>query len=164
MLEIISRNKTDPSHLTILDVGCGVGLTDYFLAEHFKKLYGVDLSRGIVQKAAALNPRALYKAYSGKKLPYPSNSIDITFAICVMHHVLPSDLDLFLSEMLRVTRENGLVIIFEHNPFNPLTKYAVSRCILDKDTYLLRMKQVTRLLKYDGAEILRKKIHFFYAF
>lgn len=150
LLDLTRRNLGEASRLKILDVGCGVGITDHYLTGHFRKLYGLDLTPGVIRKAKRLNPKASYRHYGGRTLPYPSNSMDITFAICVMHHVAPEGLNRFTSEMARVTRKGGLVVIFEHNPLNPLTQIAVSRCEMDNDAILLGMGKVKRLLERDG--------------
>ena len=87
ILELSRRWVGPPSRLKILDVGCGVGITDRYLVGHYRKLYGIDLSSGVVRNAARSNPKASYRHYSGRKLPYPTDSMDVAFAICVMHHV-----------------------------------------------------------------------------
>jgi SAM-dependent methyltransferase len=161
LLSLTRQFIGNPSNLNILDVGCGVGITDYYLTSKFKKVYGIDLSRGVVNKAAALNPKVSYKFYGGEKLPYPDNSMDVTFAICVMHHVVQEGMFEFGKEMLRVTKKGGLAVVFEHNPFNPLTRYAVSHCDLDKDAHLLSLKQVKEiLLNAEGAIVDSRYILF----
>jgi SAM-dependent methyltransferase len=155
LLDLTRRFVGIPSQLTILDVGCGVGITDRYLTGHFKKLHGIDLSPGVVRKAKSLNPKASYRHYAGRTLPYPSHSMDVTFAICVMHHVAPGELSRFANEAARVTKKGGLIVIFEHNPLNPLTQIAVSRCEMDDDAILLGMGKVQRLLS-QNARIVEK--------
>jgi SAM-dependent methyltransferase len=157
LLNLTRRHRGDPKSLTILDVGCGVGITDFHLTGHFKKLHGIDLGRGMIRKASTLNPKASYRSYKGGKLPYPTGSMDITFAICVMHHVPQNQMASFAREMVRVTRKGGVIAVFEHNPWNPLTLRAVSNCDLDQDAILLRRTQVARLLEEAGASIVEKK-------
>jgi SAM-dependent methyltransferase len=156
LLDLTRRYLGDPSRLKILDVGCGVGITDHYLTGYFRKLYGIDLSSGVVRKAKALNPKASYRHYRGRTLPYPSNSMDVTFAICVMHHVVPEALSRFASEAVRVTKKGGLIVIFEHNPLNPLTQIAVSRCEMDDDAILLGLGKIQKLLGA-GAKIMERK-------
>ena len=161
LLSLTRQFVGNPKKLDILDVGCGVGITDYYLTSQFKKVYGIDLSRGVVNKAATLNPKASYKHYGGKKLPYADNSMDVTFAICVMHHVVPEGLSQFAKEMMRVTKKGGLVIVFEHNPFNPLTRHAVAHCDLDEDAHLLRLAEVDGILsEAHGTRVDRRYILF----
>ena len=40
----------------------------------------------------------------------------------------------------------GVLAVFEHNPWNPLTRLAVERCVFDKDAVLLSMPKARRLL------------------
>jgi SAM-dependent methyltransferase len=154
LLSLTRQFLGNPNRLSILDVGCGIGITDFYLTAKYKKVYGIDLSRGVVKKAAALNPQVSYKSYEGKRLPYSNNSMDVTFAICVMHHVVREELAQFCKEMMRVTKKGGLVIVFEHNPFNPLTRYAVSQCDLDEDAHLLSIREVVAMLTNSKGLIL----------
>ena len=78
LLDLTRHYVGNPSRLKILDVGCGVGITDHYLTGHFKKLHGIDLSPGVVRKAKNLNPKASYRHYAGRTLPYPSGSMDVT--------------------------------------------------------------------------------------
>ncbi|SRR5579871_162002 len=160
LLDLTRRYVGGSNRLKILDVGCGVGITDQYLTGYYQKLYGVDLSPGVVRKAKQLNPRASYRHYAGRTLPYASNSMDVTFAICVMHHVPPEGLGRFALEMTRVTRKGGLVVVIEHNPWNPLTQIAVSRCEMDDDAILLRSRKVEELLKVNGDIVEKRYILF----
>ncbi|MGH2697569.1 MAG: class I SAM-dependent methyltransferase [Actinomycetota bacterium] len=142
----------DTGRLSVLDVGCGVGLTDSYLESRFGRLSGVDVSPGVIETAARANPWAEYATYDGRKLPYDDECFDLTFAICVMHHV-PTEFWLeFVAEMRRVTRPGGLVTIFEHNPLNPLTRVAVSRCEFDVGVTLLRLRTARELLRHNRME------------
>ena len=80
----------------------------------------------------AANPTVRYQAYDGKTLPYDDASVDLAFAIRVMHHVAVGDRPQFASELRRVVRPGGLAVIFEHNPYNPLTQHVVRNCEFDE--------------------------------
>jgi hypothetical protein len=54
--------------------------------------------------------------------------------------------------MARVTRSGGLVTIFEHNPWNPLTRRAVARCDFDQDASLLSKAEAERLLSASALD------------
>jgi SAM-dependent methyltransferase len=71
--------------------------------------------------------------------------------VCVLHHVPPERWESFAHEMRRVTRPGGVIFVIEHNPFNPLTQLAVSRCSFDADAVLLRASKTYELLKKTGA-------------
>ena len=62
-------------------------------------------------------------------MPVPDASVDVVFAICVVHHVPPAHWGAFAAEMARVLRPGGVAAIFEHNPLNPVTRRVVSNCV-----------------------------------
>jgi hypothetical protein len=64
--------------------------------------------------------------------------------------------------MVRVTRPGGLVAIYEHNPWNPLTRKAVRDCPYDEDAELLSRRQATRLLDASGLERLESAYIIFF--
>jgi SAM-dependent methyltransferase len=146
LVDLATRTSGDPAALSVLDVGCGVGLTDAALEGRFGSIHGVDVSEGAVAEAAAANPWATYGSYDGRTLPFDDDAFDLAFAICVLHHVDPPDRVAFTGEMRRVVRPGGLVVAIEHNPLNPLTRVAVSRCDFDEGVVLLRRKEARDLL------------------
>src|SRR5213079_2165552 len=118
-VELARRNLGEPGELDVLDVGCGPGETDSFLEDAFRSLHGVDLSAAMIERAAERNPWAEYSSYGrGDQLPYADGSFDLSFAVCVLHHVPPGERPSLVEEIRRVTRPGGLVAIFEHNPWN----------------------------------------------
>ena len=164
LIDLAKRHLGDPNRLSVLDVGCGVGLTDRYLITSLGALYGVDLSGGVIEKAAQANPSVHYRVYDGKILPFSDHSIDLVFAIGVMHHVPPASREDFIREMKRVTRNGGLVVIFEHNPLNPLTRHAVNRCVFDTDAVLLGQRETRDLLLGTGLHLLEQAYILFFPF
>jgi SAM-dependent methyltransferase len=150
LTDLAQRRVGEPSTLTALDVGCGVGVTDAYLVDSFGAVIGVDIFDGVLERAAAANPRADYRLYDGHTLPLEDRSVDVAFAICVVHHVPPAQWTAFAAEMARVLRPGGVAAIFEHNPFNPLTRRVVSNCVFDEDAVLLRRRRARDLLREVG--------------
>jgi SAM-dependent methyltransferase len=157
LLDLASRRLGPPASLSALDVGCGVGLTDSYLAGGFGELEGVDTATETVRRAAAANPSVSYRAYDGERLPYGDGRFDLAFAICVLHHVPPERRPGFVAELRRVVRPGGLVAVFEHNPFNPLTRLAVFRCAFDDDAELTTAGSVGRLLRDAGLRSVERR-------
>jgi SAM-dependent methyltransferase len=152
LVALAQRQLGDLDRLRVLDVGCGTGETDRFLATSFGELHGVDMSGGLLERARAAVPGAQYMAYDGGRLPYDDSAFDLAFCINVMHHVPPPDWSGFVAEMARVIRPGGIVAVFEHNPLNPLTRRVVSRCSFDEDAVLLRRGRTEGLLADAGLE------------
>jgi SAM-dependent methyltransferase len=151
LLDVIHRRLGDAAKLSILDVGCGIGQTDELLRPHVGQLYGVDVAAEAIKRAAQANPSVAYDVYDGGRLPYDDASMDVAFSICVMHHVDVQDRPQFAAELSRVVRPKGLVVVFEHNPYNPLTRKVVRECPFDEGVVLLNRRTVFRLLK--GADL-----------
>src|SRR5690348_8879921 len=89
LLQISSRLVGPPSEQSMLDVGGGVGWTDALLVDRVGQLDGIDVSTESIERAAVANPRVRYKAFDGSVFPLPDASVDVAFAICVLHHVVP---------------------------------------------------------------------------
>ena len=157
LLGIVRRQLGHPGEQRLLDVGCGVGVTDSHLVSSVGSLHGVDVAADAVAEAATLNPTVTYGSYDGRRLPHPDHAFDVAFTICVLHHVDPPDRAAFTAEMARVVRPGGLVAIFEHNPYNPLTRVAVSRCEFDEGVELLSSSEVAGLTTGAGLDLLERR-------
>ena len=158
ILEMASAQSGELASVEALDVGCGVGITDAHLKEHFGHICGVDTSSESIAEAQTRNPAAEYLHYSGGALPYEDDRFGVTFAICVFHHVEGWDAQKsLLAEMSRVTQKGGLVLVFEHNPWNPLTRLVVSRCKLDQDATLLTARRMHMLARQSGLDAIQTK-------
>lgn len=110
-------------------------------------LTGIDVASTVVDEARTANSDVTYHDYDGGRLPYPDHSFDVAYTIAVMHHVPPVQWPAFLQEMRRVVRPNGMIIIFEHNPINPLTQWIVRTCPIDDNAVLLSNRTLSRLVR-----------------
>ena len=161
-LESVMYSRGLPADARILDVGCGAGLTDGFLSSRRSGVVGVDPSVELASRAQASNASTAHLAGDGLRLPFRSGSFDVVFAICVLHHVPPVRWEEFVAEMARVARPGGVVAVYEHNPFNPLTRLAVARCEFDEDAVLLRRKRTAELLRGAGLRDVRNEYILFF--
>lgn len=146
----ISRHTPASKNLQLLDIGCGHGLIHKHLKDCNLAIVGVEVANEVIQLAQEANPEVKYFTHDGKTLPFTTHEFDVAIAICVMHHVLPEQWTHFLQEMKRVLKPGGLGIIFEHNPYNPFTRYIVTNNILDKDATLLSSIKLKYLMKIAG--------------
>lgn len=151
LVDLLRRRLGDPGRLSVLDVGCGEGLFDRHLSE-VGRLEGVDVSEAMVAAARKLNPERTYSTVDGGRLLHAGGTFDAAFAVSVVHHVPPGERDSFVAELARVVRPGGLIVLFEHNPLNPLTRLAVARCEFDQGAELLGLRGSRRLLRRAGVE------------
>ena len=151
LIELVSARVAEAQGLAFLDVGCGPGETDSFLEGRVASLTGIDVASEMIDRAGERNPWAEYReCRAGEPIPAADEAFDVSFAICVLHHVVPEARLSLLAEMHRVTKPGGLVMLFEHNPWNPLTRRAVSNCEFDKNAELLSRRRAARLLREAG--------------
>ena len=149
----LARRHVGGRPLRALDIGCGTGLADSLLLPHVSSLEGVDVSEGMVERAREANPGAAYRVYDGRTLPFEDGEFDVVFAMCVLHHVEPPDRRPLLAEMGRVANPNGLTMVFEHNPLNPLTRRVVRNCAFDEGVELLGRRELERLYRAAGLTL-----------
>jgi len=145
--------------LAVLDLGCGIGNYHDYFRGRFRRLVGADVSQSCVDQARRLRPDVEYIAYDGVTLPLEAGSFDMVYAICVLHHVPRATWSGFISEMRRMLRPGGLALIYEHNPYNPLTMKVVNSCPFDADAVLVKPAIARTLLKDAGfAQVTTRSI------
>ena len=154
LLRLTRRHLGEPAELEALDAGCGIGLLDQHLGGRFKSLTGTDVSAEALETAARENPSVRYELAASDGFPFADDAVDVTFAANVVQVVPDEQRAQFVSELARVTRPGGLVVVFEHNPYNPLTQIVVRRFELRDEVRMLRPNRTKRLLRENGlAEV-----------
>jgi SAM-dependent methyltransferase len=105
---------------TVLEVGCGTGVLDRWLARHTGRanhIVGMDISRYVLREATALARReglegvVEFREGSAEALPFPENSFDVVMSSTVIQRV---NADRMLREMVRVTKPGGRVAVVGH--------------------------------------------------
>lgn len=165
LIELLS-SQHQKAPVELLDVGCGNGTMHPFLLSSPLPIQvtGIEVASQFVAVARENNPAAKYETYDGTRLPYVSGSFDAAVAICVMHHVPRAGWALFIDELSRVVKPGGLVAVFEHNPFNPLTLYVVKTCPIDRDAVLLRPGRLVGLMRDAGLAAIAHEFILFTPF
>jgi 2-polyprenyl-3-methyl-5-hydroxy-6-metoxy-1,4-benzoquinol methylase len=143
----------------VLDFGCGIGNLTRFLVESFANVSGFDPSRKSIELAQKRCEGATFLADLGEA---PRNHYGAIVVANVLHHVKPAERDGLLRDLVTRLAPGGKLVVFEHNPLNPLTRRAVAACPFDEDAVLLWPWEATRLLARAGlAYIERDFIVFF---
>lgn len=149
----------------ILDFGCGIGESLPFLRHYFPHamLQGIDVSSESVRLAQArVGTAASLTTYEGDRLPFADGSFDLVFTACVFHHIPPADHDRALREIRRVLRPGGHFFLFEHNPWNPATRYAVANCPFDANAILISASDMQRRLISAGFASADRRYRLFF--
>ncbi len=95
----------------VFEVGCGTGLILHRVTQFARTAAGIDLSGGMLAKAAA---RGLPVAQaSATALPIASESVDVAYSFKVLAHI--PDIEGALREMARIVRPGGWVLAEFYN-------------------------------------------------
>jgi SAM-dependent methyltransferase len=147
----LERAKT-PAHKA-LDFGAGIGYSVPYFARHLPdtRLTCLDVSRksldvGVARYGAA----AEFKHFDGEEIPYDDDTFDVALASCVFHHIPAEQHIPLLAEIRRVLVPGGQLLIYEHNPLNPLTRHAVNTCEFDEHATLIRAPEMERRAREAG--------------
>ena len=98
----------------VCDMGCGPGQIGRYLADRGLPVVGVDLSPGMVARAAALNPDIPFRVGDMSALDEPDGAwagIAVFYSII---HVSPGEVVAALTEMRRVLQPGGLLLLAFH--------------------------------------------------
>ncbi len=131
----------------ILDFGSGVGNSIPHFRQHIP---GCDLTcLDVSQKSLSVaeerfKNKAKFVSFNGAQIPFSEEDFDVIYSACVFHHIPHREHADLLHEMHRVLRPGGLVIIFEHNPLNPLTVRVVNTCPFDENAVLIPARQLVK--------------------
>ncbi|MCM1087253.1 MAG: class I SAM-dependent methyltransferase [Muribaculaceae bacterium] len=113
---VIERLKKDCSINTLfqngLDVGCGAGLSTKALRLLSDKVTGTDISPEMIKLCKQLYPDSGFTFYTAKaeETRIPDTPYDIVTAAGVVNWV---DKDAFLQNMIQVTSDNALLVIYD---------------------------------------------------
>jgi SAM-dependent methyltransferase len=133
----------------LVDYGCGTGnLTERFArAAEVHELHGYDPS---CESLAEARERAPLAQLHIDPSTLPRAHFATAVLSGVLHHVPPRDRDRVLGSVRDVLRPGGNIVVFEHNPLNPVTRRAVAACPFDDDAILLWPWEARSLLRRAG--------------
>jgi SAM-dependent methyltransferase len=130
-----------------LDFGAGIGASAGPFLRHMPnaRLTCADVSFVSLSRCKEVyGDKVDYAQIENGLLPVEDGTFDGAFACCVFHHIPHDQHSQVLSELRRVVKPGGLLMVYEHNPFNPLTVRAVRTCPFDENAVLLTAKQLRR--------------------
>ena len=158
--------KFDIQAKEILDYGTGIGNSIPFIRKYFpdSKITGLDISKLSLEYAENLHkqPDTDFIPFEGAEIPAGPDRFDLAFAACVFHHIPLDKHSDCVKHILRVLKPGGLFMIYEHNPYNPLTVRAVNTCPFDVNANLVSAGYVKKLLLNSGMVDVRCEYRVFY--
>lgn len=149
----------------VLDFGAGIGYSVPFFAKHLPRAQVTCLD--VSEKSLAIGranhgERAEFRHFDGHTIPYGDGTFDAVLASCVFHHIPHGDHVRLLGELRRVVKPGGALVIFEHNPLNPLTRHAVNTCEFDEHAELMSAATLRRRARAAGFAAVRVRYRIFF--
>ena len=154
-VDVVRRQVSgDVGRLT--EYGCGIGRNVPFLQRAFPGavVTGSDISGASLDIARRDNPGVLFFQEGADAAP--TAPVDVEFVAGVFHHVPLAERHGVARTLFERLVPGGRVFVFEHNPYNPVTRRIVSNCPYDEDAVLLPPAELTGLLAAAGFEVERR--------
>lgn len=148
----------------ILDFGCGIGNSIPFFRKYFPNshLMASDVSSRSIEIAKTRFPGQEEYLLIDDGIAIPEKSQNLLFSACVFHHIPHEQHSHWLEELYRIASPGAMLVIFEHNPLNPLTVHAVNTCPLDINAKLIRPGQLKQKLIITGWSNIEIHYKFFF--
>jgi SAM-dependent methyltransferase len=148
---------------SILDFGCGIGLGFPPLRSAFPdaRLVGFEPERELravaVQEAARSNAEVI----DDNRLETRGDA-DIVYCNGVFHHIPVAERADAMQRVRGALRPGGLAFIWENSPFNPGTRWSMSRIEFDRDAVLMTPGEMRDLQRSSGLAPVRTEFHFIF--
>ena len=140
----------------VVDFGCGVGQATAALLSGLSaaSVIGVDCSAESIRIARrrTSDPRITWSV-DGAEIA--AESIDAIYVSGVFHHIDPDRRGAELAKLRRWLRPGGVLALFENNPWNPGTRWVMSRIPFDRDAQCLSPIETRRRLRAAGFAVGR---------
>ena len=142
------RAQVDHGVTRILEYGCGIGRNIPYLQSAFPgaEVVGTDISEASLEIAKSENPEARIEV---EKPGLDLGQFDLIFVAGVFHHIAPVERPAVANLLATRLTGEGTLNVFEHNPYNPVTRKIVNDCPFDADAVLLKPSELKNL--YDHA-------------
>ena len=138
----------------VLDFGCGVGLLSGVLKHQMPgaQIDGFDVSQDSIERVpAALSARGVFTSDPAAV----SRAYDLIVIANVLHHIQPAGRQAVFGDLASRLASGGSLVVFEHNPANPVTRWVVAQCPFDHDAVLLPPMETCAYLRNAGLAVGR---------
>ena len=100
----------------VLNIGCGIGRVEKYLAPHVAEMHAVDISGEMISRARARlaglpNVHLREVAPAEFLAAHPDGRFDLVFSLLVLQHLEKEDAFLYLEDARRVLRSGGTLFV-----------------------------------------------------
>lgn len=151
-IDLVRKQVHTPAN-RILEYGCGIGRNIPFLQQAFPKaiIIGSDISSASLEIARRDNMGTEF--FREGESVEPTNLFDVIFVAGVFHHIPVVQRAGVAKTLFNRLAPGGQLFVFEHNPYNPITRSIVNNCPYDEDAILLKPSEMKRYLQKTGFSV-----------
>jgi SAM-dependent methyltransferase len=147
----------------VMDFGCGTGSSTPLFFEFFgaTEFIGTDVSNRSLDVARCHfgSPVARFLHFDECHL---DGQIDVAYCNGVFHHIPVGDRGKAIEFVFRSLRPGGIFALWENNPWNPGTRYIMSRVAFDREAIMLSPRGTKRLLRAAGFDVIQTDFLFIF--
>ena len=148
--------------ISILDFGSSDGHMAAIVKKFFPeaRVMGIDSSPRSIEYARRGHPGLEFFVLEGGRLPFGDATFDFVYAVGVFHHISFAEHDAICREIFRVIKPGGAFVLFEMNPWNPITQIIFAISVVDRHATMFSSRYAAKLLRSYGTVDTRYYAYF----
>lgn len=145
----------------VLDFGFGDGDAAPLLRDILgaREVVGVEVSAAMLNTARARHPWARFELMDAMPT---LGAFDVAYCNGVFHHIPVAERAGAVRRVRDALRVGGVFGLWENHPWNPGTRFVMSRVSFDRDAIMLSPPETRRLLNANGLRTLRTDHRFIF--
>lgn len=116
--EIVNNNdfflsRMSKAKTSVLDVGCGSGILAYALSDHYDRVYGIDISEGMLEIARSKRhkPSIQYMQMNAEEMMF-DQTFDLIVSRTTLHHI--EDKESLFEKMKYLLKDDGKIVLIDN--------------------------------------------------
>jgi len=161
-----------PRGATILDVGCGTGIHLEMYQRYGCKLYGIDTSHSMLERAKArLGESVVLRLADATQMPYEAGFFDLVICMLALHEMDERVRSGVIGEIKRVIKHDGRMLFIDFHAGSPrpfkgwlsklvilLSEVAAGRRHFRNYRYFMSIGGLPHLIEESKLSIVKEKI------
>ena len=141
----------------VLDIGCGAGTLDFYLANKGHDVTGVDISKNAIKSCTETAKNLGIKDIKFIQINFPKQIINAKFDFIIFSEVIEhlQDDKLALIQIVKLLRKSGILILTTPSIDAPLHKWGLTKEFDKRVGHLRRydVKQLQKMINESGFKI-----------
>ncbi|MEN6292829.1 MAG: class I SAM-dependent methyltransferase, partial [Methanobacterium sp.] len=172
LINNLNTLKINISNNKALDFGCGVGRLTQGLSNYFECVYGVDISKTMINKANEFNinefnNKCIFLLNESETLAlFDDDEFDLVYSNITLQHMDPKYSKSYVEEFLRITKPDGVIVFniasearginkfkfnFVRKIFTPFLKLYYGEIM---ENYIVKENEIMEIVETHGGIVI----------